>query len=135
MSDVRKEADRWLAQASREMEAGQSLLEHGFYWLVCFQAHQVAERAIKGYLWGVGDPAPRINSIVELATQAAKHCAGLRDIAPVACRLDQDFYQTRHPDLIPGGVPADQFTRSQALEALDRAQYVLSVVKEALEDG
>lgn len=52
--DPRIEGLRWLEQAQADWEWTQHLFEHGAYYLVCFLAQQVAEKALKAFLYAQG---------------------------------------------------------------------------------
>jgi len=50
-----EEGLRWLRQAQEDLHWAQHLAEQGAYHLACFLAQQVAEKAIKGFLYGQGE--------------------------------------------------------------------------------
>ena len=42
--------------------------------------------------------------------------------------LDQYYVPTRYPNGLPGGIPSDVYTRTQATEAVEIARQVVAVV-------
>ena len=42
--------------------------------------------------------------------------------------LDQYYVPTRYPNGLPGGIPSDVYTRTQAAEAVEVARQVVAVV-------
>jgi HEPN domain-containing protein len=49
----------------------------------------------------------------------------------VAQQLDQYYIPTRYPNGLPGGVPAEVFTKRQADEAATGARDILTVARRA----
>ena len=52
--------------------------------------------------------------------------AGRGEDAEGARRLDQLYIPTRYPNGLPGGVPAEVFSREQTMEAIAQAQSFLT---------
>jgi len=52
--DRLSEAERWLAQALRDLEASKNSARSGFHEWACFQAQQAAEKAVKALFHGLG---------------------------------------------------------------------------------
>ena len=53
--DPKAEGLRWLEQAEADRKGGQLLLEGGSDHLACFIAQQVAEEALKAFLYAQGE--------------------------------------------------------------------------------
>src|SRR5207249_4011224 len=51
----------------------------------------------------------------------------LADLEESARRLDQYYVPTRYPNGLPGGTPADAFSKAQATEALARAKRFVEI--------
>ena len=51
----------------------------------------------------------------------------LVDLEEAARRLDQYYVPTRYPNGLPGGTPADVFSKAQATEALAQAKRFAEV--------
>jgi hypothetical protein len=61
----------------------------------------------------------------------AEHGA-LADLREGAQQLDQYYVPTRYPNGLPGGVPAEVFTRRQADEVVSLARRFLTTARTAL---
>ena len=48
------EGRRWLSQAEEDLDSAHLLMRGGKYYLVCFLAQQIAEKAIKAYIYSKG---------------------------------------------------------------------------------
>jgi HEPN domain-containing protein len=61
------------------------------------------------------------HSLVELLAALTETRPALAALRGAAARLDQLYIPTRYPNGLPGGVPADVFSKEQATEAIDQA--------------
>lgn len=52
---ARIEGQRWLEQAQFDLKWARHLKSKGAYYLVCFLAQQVAEKALKAFLYAQGE--------------------------------------------------------------------------------
>jgi len=125
------EFERWLRSALRTLESAKRDLEFGDYNWACFKAHQVAGKALKALLWGVG--RPRIgHSLVHLL----QHIVEVLGVTPpdevvYACTVLSKFYTpTRYPDVWSEGIPEDYYSRREAEEAIRLASEVIEWVRE-----
>ena len=128
MKEPRAEADRWLRQAEDDLEYARLGLREGFYAQVCFQCQQICEKAIKALRYGYGERVVIGHALVELAAPLAA-LSGFQDSLSV---LDQYYIPTRYPNGLPGGVPSDVYTKTQAAAAVDVAQQIVAVVRQEL---
>ena len=135
MKDPQAEAQRWIQQASADLDVARTLFDNGHWWAACFHAQQAAEKAVKSYLYGTGERLVLGHSVAQLVQQAAERDTGFRSLAEAAARLDTYYIGPRYPNAVPGGVPAQLFSEGQAREALDLADRVLSFVNKEREDG
>ena len=55
--DALSQGRRWLEQAEADQQGAQLLLDGGSYHLACFVAQQVAEKALKAFLYAQGEDA------------------------------------------------------------------------------
>jgi HEPN domain-containing protein len=120
--DPRAEADGWLAQARSELAFARIGVREGFYAQACFHCQQSAERAVKALNYYL-DHASLVtgHSVVELLTPLVEAHPLLASLRDAAARLDVLYITTRYPNGLPGGVPAEVFTESQAVEAITQA--------------
>ncbi|MGQ9631116.1 MAG: HEPN domain-containing protein [bacterium] len=65
------EWERWLEQAEVDLKWAGDLAERGGYHIACFLAQQVAEKAIKGFLYYQGLEIVVGHSIERLCDQAS----------------------------------------------------------------
>lgn len=117
----RAEAARWLAQARSELAFARIGLREGFYAQACFHCQQSAEMALKALHYLGGARLAIGHSLVELLAPLAERHPALASLRSAAARLDQLYIPTRYPNGLPGGVPADVFSREQAAEAIGQA--------------
>ncbi len=115
------EAERWLAQARSELAFARVGLREGFYAQACFHCQQSAEMALKALHYLGGARLVIGHSLVELLAPLARTHPKLASLRGAAARLDQLYIPTRYPNGLPGGVPAEVFSKEQAAEAIAQA--------------
>ena len=115
------EAERWLAQARSELAFARVGLREGFYAQACFHCQQSAEMALKALHYLGGARLVIGHSLVELLAPLARTHPTLASLRGAAARLDQLYIPTRYPNGLPGGVPAEVFSKEQAAEAIAQA--------------
>ena len=122
----RAEAERWLAQAVSDLEFARLGLREGFHAQACFQCQQAAEKALKALHYLGGARFVHGHSLVELLDALLDAHPTLASLQEGARRLDQLYIPTRYPNGLPGGVPAQVFSREQTVEAIAQAQSFLT---------
>ncbi len=127
----RAEAGRWLAQARSELAFARVGLREGFYAQACFHCQQSAEMALKALHYLAGARLVIGHSLVELLAPLAEQDPPLASLRPAAARLDQLYIPTRYPNGLPGGVPAEVFSREQAVEAIAQAAQFIERATDA----
>lgn len=127
----RAEAGRWLAQARSELAFARVGLREGFYAQACFHCQQSAEMALKALHYLAGARLVIGHSLVELLAPLAAQDPPLASLRPAAARLDQLYIPTRYPNGLPGGVPAEVFSREQAVEAIAQAAQFIERATDA----
>lgn len=115
------EAKRWLAQASSELAFARVGLREGFHAQACFHCQQAAEMALKALHYLGGARLVMGHALVELLAPLEEIHPTLASLRGTAARLDQLYIPTRYPNGLPGGVPAEVFTKEQAAEAIAQA--------------
>ncbi|KXG77389.1 hypothetical protein AN618_11170 [Fervidicola ferrireducens] len=68
-----EEGKRWLEQAKEDLKWARMLAEQGGYHIACFLAQQVAEKAIKAFLYAMGETIVPGHSVNVLARKAAQY--------------------------------------------------------------
>ena len=135
---------RWMRQAKIDFRDLQSCLkqtENGVeYSLVCFLAHQVAEKALKGVLIALCSLDNREMESRTLLNHANILC-NLRPqealSLPELCVPLVPYYQkTRYPDQWPGctDAPSDRYHQDDAEQAMKNAQEILRIIISLMPD-
>lgn len=130
--DVRRESRRWYEQAVRDLDDARFILGGARYNLACFVAQQAAETALKAFLIPRGEDEPWGHSVAELCRDASKLDPTFADLVLKAAPLDKFYIPTRYPNGLPGGIPADAFSKADAESAVAMAQAVLDHVASRL---
>ena len=127
-ADAKHESRRWYEQAVRDLDDARFNLGGGRYNLACFVAQQAAEKALKAFLIPRSDDDPWGHSVAELCRDAARVDPTFSELVSKAAPLDKFYIPTRYPNGLPGGIPADAFSKSDAESAVNMAQTVLDHV-------
>jgi HEPN domain-containing protein len=122
------EASRWLEQARRDLDDARYAAAGSRWNLACFLSQQSAEKALKAYLFARGAEAVWGHSVAELCHDAARHDPAFTELGAEAAALDQYYIPTRYPNSLPGGIPADAYTRPDADRALALSASVIDLV-------
>ncbi|MBI3077654.1 MAG: HEPN domain-containing protein [Deltaproteobacteria bacterium] len=130
--DPLAEGRRWLLQAEHDLDDARYAEAGARYSLACFLAQQAAEKALKGYLYARGADAVLGHSVADLCDEAGRHDVELGKLKAEAGPLDRYYIQTRYPNSLPGGIPAEVFDRDDAEKALRVADRVIGVVRQKL---
>ncbi|MFP3193321.1 MAG: HEPN domain-containing protein [Thermoproteus sp.] len=122
------EFSRWLAMARRTLESAARDVEGGDHNWACFKAHQAAEFAVRGLLYGAGRPARgrSVSKLLEAAKDLVEVPGGLVELGKL---LDKFYIPTRYVDAWSEGAPYEYFTRGDAESALRAAGEVVSFVE------
>jgi HEPN domain-containing protein len=123
-----EEGRRWLRQAAEDLRWARHLAEQGAYHLACFLAQQVAEKALKAFLYAQGEEIVLGHSVERLCAAAANFFPGFQEYARSWSILDGYYVPTRYPNSLPDGIPADVYTRRAAEEAVALAAEVVERV-------
>jgi HEPN domain-containing protein len=126
------EGRRWLEQAEADRKGAQLLLDGGSYHLACFVAQQVAEKALKAFLYAQGEEVVLGHSVEALSRWAAEYDPEFVTLREAVAPMDAYYIPTRYPNGLPDSIPARVYTRSAAQEALRMADEVLATVRRKL---
>jgi HEPN domain-containing protein len=127
------EGRRWLEQARHDLHWAADLAERGGYHIACFLAQQVAEKALKAFLYAQGEEAVMGRSVQRLGAEAAAMDTTFRDAARRWAALDGYYIPTRYPNGLPDSIPALVFTREAAAAAVALAREAVETVAERLD--
>jgi len=134
-----REGRRWLNQAEAEFSVLSLVHAHqdscSGYGYVCFMSHQVAEKALKGGVYGLCGLDGR--SLID--HNLCRHAHSLTAIKPNATEdlisccapLDDYYLKTRYPNQWSGyiDIPFDHYKKEEADAAVSHATRVLDIVK------
>lgn len=132
--DPKAEGMRWLEQAEEDRRGAQLLVDGASYHLACFVAQQVAEKALKAFLYAQGEEFVVGHSVEALSRWAAEFDADFEQLRQDIAPLDGYYIPTRYPNGLPDSIPARVYTRSAAEEALRLADCTLRLVREKLHE-
>ena len=132
MKAARAEARRWLRQAESDLAFATLGAREGFPAQACFTSQQAAENALKAMLYLSGARFVPGHSLVELLERAGGGAESLLHLRDSARLLDQYYIPTRYPNGLPGGIPAEVFTESQAEDAVGRARGFIEAARTLL---
>ena len=128
----------WMSQSKEDLRSVKHLLtaRDPLYYLVCFQCHQVVEKALKAALYalaGVADTQLCSHDLVKLARDLSL-LPGAPDVTPLVARLSNYYDTTRYPSRnVPVRAPRDVYQDSQqAQEAFRAATGVLTIFEQRL---
>lgn len=126
---------RWLEQAEEDRKGAQLLLDGHSYHLACFIAQQVAEKALKAYLYAQGEDIVIGHSVERLIRWAAEYDHSFEVLSEIASPLDGYYIPTRYPNGLPDSIPARVYTQKSAIETISMADAVLKTVRSHLVKG
>jgi len=129
------EGRRWLDQAREDLRWTEHLLGEGAYHLVCFLAQQVAEKALKGFLYAQGEDPVTGHSVGRLGRRCGEYDASLADAAAAWSILDSFYIPTRYPNGLPDDIPANVYDLETASRASALAARAVEEVAVRLEAG
>ncbi len=123
------EFSRWLVMARRTLESARRDAESGDFNWACFKAHQAAESAARGLLYGAGRPA-RGHSVYKLLEAAKEMLSVPEGFLELDKLLNKFYIPTRYVDAWSEGVPFEYFTGGDAEAALAAAEKILAFAEE-----
>ena len=134
-----EEGERWVKQAEAEFSVlslnhNQASACSGYFY-VCFMAHQVAERALRGAVYalcGVDGRATEDNNLTRNARSLEAVQPGKTEgLVQHAIELEDYYLKTRYPNQWEGytDTPAEHYTVEDADQAKDHARAVLDIVR------
>lgn len=130
--DALAQGRRWLEQAEADRHGAQLLFDGESYHLACFISQQVAEKALKAFLYAQGEDIVLGHSVEALARWSADYDDAFTDLRDDVAPLDAYYIPTRYPNGLPESIPARVYTRAAAKETLRMADQTLALVKSKL---
>jgi HEPN domain-containing protein len=124
-----EEGRRWIAEAKRDLDAAKILRDSKHFNLACFHAQQAAEKGVKAFLYSQDIQNVWGHSVANLLDDAVDYCSALQSLRSDGASLDKFYIPTRYPNGLPGGLPSDAYTFSEAKEAIDKAAKIIQKIE------
>ena len=102
---------------------------------VCFMAHEVAEKALKGGMYakcGLGETSLKSHNLAPLAyALQAKVPSSTLGLAGYMIPLEDYYLDTRFPNRYPDSttIPSDHYSPEDAQQAKENAENILDMMK------
>lgn len=126
------EARRWVEQARSDLGYAELGVREGYHAQACFMSQQAASKALKAVHYLEGARFVFGHSLVELLEALVDRHPAMAALRDAARQLDQYYIPTRYPNGLPGGVPADVFSRRQAEQAVSDVRRFLDEAQRRL---
>ena len=121
--DSRNPGD-WYRRARSDFEVAELLLNQTTYYpIVCFHAHQAAEKALKGALISRSVSPDKFHYTAELAENLSEFAPEVKNLVASCKDLDQIYVSSRYPKR--NGI---EFTREVASNCVQNAKPVLDFI-------
>ena len=124
--------EKWLAKAEEDLAFAKLGFKEKFYSQVCFLSQQVVEKSLKAFPLAENRPYPRLHKVVELAILCKEIAGPLVPFKNDLKILDEFYIPTRYPDAVPGSLPTGMPSLQDADHALQVAETILELVKQAI---
>ena len=134
------EGERWVKQAEVDFRTLMKLLSQAstsreVSASVCFMAHEVVEKALKGGMYakcGLGENSLKSHNLTPLAyALQAKEGSSTQGLAGYTTPLEDYYLDTRFPNRYPGStmIPSDHYSPEDAQQAKENAENILDMMK------
>jgi len=127
-----EQGKRWLDQAVEDLKWAKDIGERGGYHISCFLAQQVGEKALKAFLYAMGEEIVLGHSVERLCSGAFGFDKEFAEKVKTWSILDGYYVSTRYPNGLPDGIPANVYTSRAAVEACGIAEEVVNFVKQKI---
>ena len=89
----------------------------------------MAEKALKAFLYAMGEEVVLGHSVNRLCDEASRHDESFAEKGRRWSILDGYYVPTRYPNSLPDGIPAEVYTADAAKEAVELAAEVVEFVR------
>lgn len=127
-----KEGLRWLDQAEADLKTSLDCTKAENYYASAFFAQQVAEKALKGFLYSKGFRALVTHSVTELLEKSAELEKSFQEFTDYGKELDRHYIGSRYPNFYPAGAPYKYYTKEVAERCANYAELILKEAKKYL---
>ena len=129
-----KEGLRWLDQAKMDFKTARDCIEDENFYASAFFAQQLAEKALRGFLYSKGFRALITHSVLDLAEEASRSEENFKEFTDHGKELDRHYIGSRYPNFYPSGAPYKYYTKEVAEKCVDYAELILREVKNYLRE-
>ena len=126
--DALDEARRWFEQATEDLKWATLLTKEGGFHIACFLAQQVAEKAVKAFLYSQGESPVLGHSVAALVQRAGEFNETIAGRATSWAILDGYYIPTRYPNGLPDSIPARVYNREAAEQAVKLAKDAVDII-------
>lgn len=130
----KREASRWLDDASEDLTVAEDLLRSEHYAASCFHSQQAAEKAVKAALYSnrIEARGHSILGLLESLERVAK--SNLEKLHEDARLLDKHYAPPRYPNLHPSvSLPSYKlYSREDAERCINSAKKIVESIKKSL---
>ena len=130
-----EEGRRWLEQAEQDLRWARDLATRGGYYLACFLAQQIGEKALKALLYSRGAEVVLGHSVGRLSQEAGDTYPEIGSLCGRWAVLDAYYIPTRYPNGLPDSIPAKVYGQPAAEDAVRLAEEIVQWVRGQLERG
>ena len=127
-----EQGKRWLDQAVEDLKWAKDIGERGGYHISCFLAQQVGEKALKAFLYAMGEEIVLGHSVERLCSGAFGFDKEFAEKVKTWSILDGYYVSTRYPNGLPDGIPANVYTSRAAGDACGIAEDIVIFVKQKI---
>ena len=134
-----EEGKRWVRQAEVDFKVlcdiHSTASNSKGYCHVCFMAHQVAEKALKGGMYAmcvVSRGSLTSRNLTTYAHALQTVTAQASDLPRHSAPLEDYYLNTRYPNRWPTGAPYEHYTPDDADSAKEHAEALLGIVRDIL---
>jgi HEPN domain-containing protein len=123
-------ARTWLLLASNDYRLAEIAVAEGLYPQACFLCQQVAEKALKAYLFARRQPLVRSHVLPRLRYLAEQLDPAFDQLDEACDTLTEYYIDTRYPD---AAADLASFDAMAAEEALQLSELVLSFIRQRVD--
>ncbi len=117
-----------MEQARSDLHWAEHLVEQGAFDLASFLAQQVAEKALKAYLYSRDEEMVLGHSVERLTSECAEYDGEFSVKRSGWVILDAYYVSARYPNALPDSIPARIFDQATGERAVALAREVVDFV-------
>lgn len=121
----------WVLKAENDLKAAEAILnyyEQPPTDTICYHCHQVAEKALKGYLVYKKAKFTKIHDLIALLSHCLLKDKSLENLRVDLKVLNKYYVETKYPP----DMPID-YSKEEAKQAIERAIVILKAIKNKIE--